>query len=373
MKEPTSGRRRIGAAALLVLALFASAAPLAAASCPTLLMYDGLDIKTQTNAEQARYWGQTVGVQGFFINHLMADWPFDVGTDANSARWQQVSRFQSIYAKHGVTDNFIKVALYKPHDWRNAKQNQAVVRNFAHAAALAKYAGLKGMALDLEPYKPIWDSAADGPDMAATVEREGRAIGNAMHAAYPDITLIVLPDVLHEANPDRTLRQKLHAGLNQLTSAKAGKPGVDRYKLAVPFVRGLLSVPWKQVVLASEQTYSLYGEGIARAVPRVHQNYATFMDADAAAKSDLSMAPGLWPLGRTGKDKSARETPEKFEQRLRVAFKAARQYVWIYGKGSAWQTDGPYAKGAVVANFNGYLQAIQHVRASCQASAANGH
>ena len=357
----------VGLRALLALALLAMAAPLAAAPCPTLLMYDGLDINTQTNAEQARYWGQTVGVQGFFINHLMPDWLFDVRTKGDSALWQQTSQFQSLYAKDGVTDNFIKVALYKPRDWHNAQQNRAVVRNFAHAAALAKYAGLKGMALDLEPYKPTWESAPGAPDLSATVEREGRDIGKAMHAAYPDMTLIVLPDVLHEADPNRTLRQKLHAGLDQLIAAKASKPGVERYKLAVPFLRGLLSVPWKQVVLASEQTYSLYGEGIARAVPRVHQNYATFMDADAAAKSDFSMAPGLWPLGRTGKDKSARETPEKFEQRLRVAYNASRKYVWIYGKGSAWQTNGPYDKSAVVANFNDYLQAIQHVRASCPA------
>jgi hypothetical protein len=49
------------------------------AACPKLLMFDGLDIRAQTNIDEARYWWQTVGVQGFFLNHVMAQWQQDVG------------------------------------------------------------------------------------------------------------------------------------------------------------------------------------------------------------------------------------------------------------------------------------------------------
>ena len=50
-----------------------------AAQCPKLLMFDGFDIRTQNNAQQAAYWGTTVGVQGFFVNSVMAHWQKDVG------------------------------------------------------------------------------------------------------------------------------------------------------------------------------------------------------------------------------------------------------------------------------------------------------
>lgn len=314
---------------------------LAFAHCPKLLMFDGVDIRTQNNTQQAAYWGRTVGVQGFFLNNVMAHWKVDVGTDPDSELWQEVSQFQSIYSQYGVTDNFIKVALYKVHDWHSARENAAVVQRFGHTAALARHAGLKGVALDLEPYEPTWGGPAGGPALAATVEGEGRAIGRAMHAAYPNMTLIVLPDVLDEAQHYE-----------------------NAYALSVPFVRGLLSVHWTHVVIAMEQTYSRNSDGIVPSMQATRQSFAQLMGRSAESLH-LTAAPGLWTLGPTRLDKSARESSARFEQRLATAFDAAKRYVWIYGKGSAWQTDGPYAPGPVVANFDQYLSAIHQVRASC--------
>ena len=364
-RDPRSPSWRILLAAL---ALTISAAAPAAVQCPKLLMFGGANIRTQTNEKDAAYWGNTVGVQGFFVNYVMPHWQADVGTSSGSSLWQQVRRFQAIYSKYGVSDNFIKVALYKPHDWHNQRQNEAVVKRFAHAAALARYAGLKGVALDLEPYRPTWD----GDDsLAATVREEGRNIGRAMRAAYPDMTLIVLPDVLHAVDRNQTLKQKLKAGLLRLTSDQPDMPRHEKYQLAVPFVRGLLSVQWTHVAVGSENTYSLNGDGIASSVSRAQGSYLALIREDGLTQPDISVAPGLWPLGRSSRDKAARESPQRFESRLQAAFDVATHYVWIYSTGSAWETDGFYGKGPVVADFGEYPAAIRRVKANCRRAEAS--
>lgn len=335
-----------------------------AAQCPKLLMFDGFDIRTQNNAQQAAYWGRTVGVQGFFLNSVMAHWQKDVGTDPDSKLWQDVARFQSLYSGYGVTDNFIKVALYKSHDWKSPKANQAVVARLQHAAMLAKYARLKGIALDLEPYEPMWGGPAAGPELTGTIEQEGRAIGEAMHKAYPGMTLFVLPDVLAQTQRYATLLQRFRSRVHEMKAA--GKmPKYSRYEMAVPFVRGLLSVPWARVVIGMEQTYSRNADGMAPSVQRTLGDFAN-LTGRSAASMHLSGAPGLWPLGPTRTDKAARESPGRFADRLRAAYTAAGQYVWIYGHGSAWQADGPYAPGPVTSDFGQYTRVIHQVEATCK-------
>lgn len=356
--------KSVGVAALLV--LLAGPWHLALAACPKLLMFDGADIRTQTTAQQASYWGKTVGVQGFLLNYVMDHWQKDVGTSHGSAVWQNVARFQSIYSKYGVTDNFIKVALYKQHDWKDRKENEAVVARFQHAAMLAKYAGLKGVALDLEPYTPTWGGPAGGAELTTTIEQEGRAIAQAMHNAYPGMTLFVLPDVMDQTEAYSTLMERIKSGVHHL---KAGEkvPSYDRYELAVPFMRGLLSVGWSHVAIGMEQTYSRYAAGMEPSVQRTQGDFARLM-GKSAASMHLTGAPGLWPLGPTRTDKSRRESPAKFEERLKAAYAAADQYVWIYGKGSAWQTNGPYAPGPVTPDFKQFTDAIHQVEARCKTS-----
>lgn len=355
----------------LLLLLVGAWHPGFAAQCPKLLMFDGINVKTQAGAEQAAYWGRTIGVQGVFVNNVMAYWQADVGTDPDSRLWQQAKLFQSNYAKYGVTDNFIKVALYKPHDWHSSEQNHAVVEHFAHAAALARYAGFAGLALDLEPYQPTWGGPQGGAGLAPTVEQEGREIGRAMFAAYPDMTLIVMPDVLDDSGKYKTLQQKLKSRLHRLKSGESGSPGYDRYELALPFLHGLLSVPWKHVVIGMEQTYSRNSEGITLSTPQARQRYAEFMAKTGAPEMQLSMAPGLWPLGRTSHDKSAREAPEKFAQRLAAASDVAKRYVWIYAKGNTWRAGGPQDAGPLAPDFQQFVNAIHQERASCMAAGAS--
>lgn len=330
-------------------------------ACPKLLMTAGLSIYKQTNPEQAAYWGQTVGLQGFMVNYIVTDWSTDVGTNPDSGTWKLLRRFQSLYAQHGVTDNFIKIALYSGHDWHNAKQTQQATLNLAHAATLARYAGLKGLALDLEPYKPAWGGPAGGPELANTVEQAGRRMGQAMHDAYPGMTLIVLPDVLREVEYEHSL-------LGGLAGQSHGG-----YGLAAPFVRGLLSVPWSHVVIATEFTYSAHADRIAPEMQKALQRYQDAMHGKL--EPNFSIAPGLWPLGPNAKNKSARENPAQFKRRLEAAFDQSKEYVWIFGSNSAWQKDGPLGPvpGPVASNFNQFLDTIHQVRAACTATGSPPH
>lgn len=337
---------------LLLLCALASAP--AWPACPKLLMSAGLNFRKQTDARDAAYWGHTVGVQGFLVNYMVSDWQTDVGTNPDSGLWKLASRFQSLYSGYGVTDNFIKISIFKPHDWNSEAKNQAIVKNMAHAAALARFARLKGVALDLEPYKPTWGGAAGGPKLARTVEQVGRDIGNAMHAAYPDMTLMVLPDALREVEHERTLPQDWAARHN------------GGYGLSAAFVRGLLSVQWAHVVMATEYTYSVPPDRIVPSVQEAAQRYQK-LDVPGVEQARFSVAPGLWPLGPSRANKSARETPERFKQRLEDAYKVSRQYVWIYGSNSAWQANGPLGPvpGPVAPDFQQFVDAIHQVQASC--------
>jgi hypothetical protein len=51
-----------------------------------------------------------------------------------------------------------------------------------------------------------------------------------------------------------------------------------------------------------------------------------------------------------------------FKRALETAYRSTDDYVWIYGHGSAWQTDGPYGKGPTVSNFGAYTTVVKQVR-----------
>lgn len=329
----------------VLVVILAIAAP-AAWACPKILMFDGVDIKTQTKVVSAEYWANIVGVQGVFLNHVMSTWQKNVGASSDGQIWVLAKRFQTIYSRFGVTDNFLKVRVpNKPYDWRNVKENEAVLRNFRDAARLAKYAGLKGVALDLEPYVPVWGGSAGGPGADQAVYREGLAIGKAMHEVNSGMTLVLIKDVLHWAS----LHKRWHGG----------------FGLAPEFVKGLLKAGFDHVVIATEQTYK--DSDVAGVVKHTLTEYRNFAAKNHLPVKELSVAPGLWPLGKSYQDKTARLTPAQFRQELQAAFTVAPDYVWIYGYGSAWQTDGPYGKGPVVKNFNMYTGAIHRVEAACAA------
>lgn len=304
-----------------------------ASACPKLL-YSALNYNTENNAIDAQYWGKTVGIDGVLVNYLMTYWTTNVGATPNSL-WNGAKSFQQTYAQYGVTDNFIKVSIFSNLDWNNQNTVDQYVTDFGNIARLAKYAGFKGIALDLEPYgNSAWGGAAGGTQQI--VQRVAQLIGGAMYRAYPDMTLIIMPDVVYEYGATRDLFLE-NGG----------------YEFAVPFVHGLFYQPWKQVVLATEGTYSASPASIVHWVDVTYSNYDGMF---RPGKFPFSVAPGIWPLGNSISDKSARMSADQFQQNLATDYMETSSYVWIFGMGTAWQPD---RYGPVVSNFPEYVNVVK--------------
>lgn len=152
-----------------------------ASACPKLL-YSALNYNTENNAIDAQYWGKTVGINGVLINYLMTYWTTNVGAVPNSL-WNGAKSFQQIYAQYGATDNFIKVSILSNLDWNNQNAIDRYVTDFGNIAKLAKYAGFKGIALDLEPYSSAWGGVAGGNKQV--VQKAARLIGGGHVPSLP--------------------------------------------------------------------------------------------------------------------------------------------------------------------------------------------
>lgn len=317
--------------------------------CPKVLMFDGFQLQAHNDEAWARYWGETVGVEGFLLNQVMPDWSFSVGRDAESDLHQSLKQFQELYARHGVTENFIKVALYRQLDWHDAAAADRVVENFRQAARLARSAELRGLALDLEPYvEDFWAEDQALPDKPQRAFQLGRRIGQAIQLEFPEASVLVFPEVLVLVLPPYSPRMR------------------SAYRVAPDFWDGLVRAPFKQLLVGIEKSYQASRPDlVAREMRELYRIDLLAKGLDPAA---VPLVVGLWPLGKTYTDKRARETPARFEQRLRLAFDEPSPYVWIYGHGSAWQEDGPYGQGKVDPNFADYVHALQEVKASCRAA-----
>lgn len=297
-----------------------------------LLMCGGVQTATQNNSAMAEYWA-SLGLQGFLLLYVVTSWSTDVGVTPNSG-WNNLRTFQSLYAQHGMADNFIKVSAFTAFDWTSKTAANEVVAHFNHAAGMARYAGVPGIAIDLEPYwASLWQASSGGtPALAQSL---GRRIGAAMLAAYPKVQLFLLPDVIWQA-------------ANAGTAAK--------YVLAPPFVHGLLSVAWASPVLGTEQTYSQSPLSIVHTMAQLPDEYGF-------SKSPVGYCPGVWPLGPTSTDKSPRMPAAQFSANLTQMYQLNPPYVFIYASNGAWQTNSPYGAGPVCPEFQSYVDVIHQVRA----------
>lgn len=310
-------------------------------------MFDGVRLQSGFSDEQARHW-QRVGIDGLFVGALFTDWYVSVGEGPSSPDYQMLARFQRMFAARGVADNFLKVAtVYQVEprlDWTNAQQRSLIVNNFREGARMARYAGLKGVALDLEPYqRNLWASDPSLPGKAALVLQLGREVGAAIKAEFPDATVIVLPEVRSDA-----------AGTTRFA---------ENYRLSPEFWQGLMQARFRQTVIATEHSYS--APHPAQIIPNIHRRYAADFGTAAYNGQRLSIAIGIWPLGKTYTNKQAQETVMQFRQQLEESFESGQPYVWIYGQGSAWETNGPYGSAALDPQFESFVTAIHEVKSRC--------
>lgn len=314
--------------------------------CPKILMFDGVSIDKHTNDSAAQYWGQKIGLDGFFVNHVVSDWGHTVGDDETSLDYQRVKQFQDLYAKYGVGDNFLKIALYTPHDWQNPVAQSRVVTVFRQAAHLARYAGLKGLALDLEPYvKHFWNIDPAVPEKAELVSALGKQIGDAIVAEFPTAMMIILPEILMYTCPP----YEQHV--------------CDNYALSSRFWAALSQARFRQLIIATENSYDASNpEAVVNTVQDVYEKDLRRRGIDPKA---LVVAPGIWPLGKSYTDKTAHSTPAQFRERLRSAAQGTSPYIWIYGHGSAWEKDGPYGQGNVDPQFEQFVQVVHQFKQAC--------
>jgi hypothetical protein len=339
--------------ALILTISFLAPAHASAGPDPKLLFFGGIDLRKgpiQVDDKEARYYG-SIGIDGFFLSYLMSTWSTSVGDDENGASYQLARRFQHVFGAHGVDTNFLTVAMgwqgylpFDPRTWSDPTVQARIVSNFRQAAHLVRYAGLRGIAFDLEPYtRGIWAPQEADSNKPREITLMGKRIAEAINSECPGCDVIVFPEVIvFAANP----------------AVPAGK----RYQLSPHFWNGLVTGGLRRLVVGTERTFT-YKDPllIVRQTERAYQAEASVAQLPVTA---FPIAIGLWPLGFTYTNKAAHEPPDRFKGRLQAAYRSGQPYVWIYGHGSAWEANGPYGEGALDPRFKEFVEAIHRTKAA---------
>lgn len=293
-------------------------------SRPKVLMFASINISHLSGSIQ--YWGEKVGVNGFFIDGIANWW---TSRDELFKKLELLTEVNAKGARFGVDSNFLKVALgYEIlPDWTDDANWANIAKTFGDISELAMRSGSRGIAIDTEAYTiPLLDTQAERhkgirKDILRTkVYQRGRDIMRAIADAFPDIEVIVLPEgAFYWLNPE------------QGTS-----PG--SFELWIDFWNGMASVNNKNgIVIAAERTYSVLNSIHMKQIYALEQKTMQEHVQDKAFwMNKCSIALGMWPLGKSYEDKAARYTPAQFRDQFQAAVALSPRYVWIYGHGAAW-------------------------------------
>jgi hypothetical protein len=322
---------------ITLLALFGALSTEPSHSCPSVLMFDGVKITKDLNEDKAKYWGQQIGIDGFFLNYVVSSWQDVVPDSEATPEYLNLRQFQQAYSKFGVTQNFIKTAIYKPVNWQDPAEIAKYVDNFRRAAKMAKFAGIRGIALDLEPYvKGFWEVDPANPSKGDIIYKAGLAIGNAIEEGYPRSPIFIIREVLWWQNR------------------------AVQYALAGRFWDGLMASSVPHFYVGEELTYDM--PSVPSELRDMYRINAMHNHHDPAK---VEIAPALWPLGHSYADKSPRVSLDAFRNGLQNVFADHPHYVWIYGFGSAWETGGAYGPQPVASNFQDYVSALRTAKQQC--------
>jgi len=291
---------------------------------PKVLMFSAADIYYLVDSVQ--FWGEKVGVNGFFLAYLADWWTPKEKLFENIAILTDVNKKGASY---GVDYNFIKVALgYKELPiWTDDKPWSTIQSNFRNIAKFIKQSGTRGIAIDTEPYEvPLFDSTAyrfktiDKNILKSKVFQRGRELMQALTEVFPDIEIIILPEgafywINHE----------------QSSSART-------YELWIDFFNGMASARNKKgIVVGAEKTYSVTDKKSLKEIyDTINKTMLEHVQDPVFWKGHCSIALGMWPLGKTYSDKSARYSVARFDEQFLQAEALSPRYVWIYGHGAAW-------------------------------------
>jgi hypothetical protein len=275
---------------------------------------------------QVSIGGGEVGISGFLLRDI-ADWWVSRGKLFE--KLQLLTEVNAKGKRYGVDSNFLKVSLGYGNfpDWLDDAKWVDVVKTFGDISELAKKSGSRGIAVDTESYTiPLFDPRDDRYKgiskelIKAKVFQRGHDIMAAVTNAFPNIEIIILLEgAYYWFNP----KEGVNAGA---------------WELWIDFWNGLASVNNRNgIVIAAERTYSVTNAIQMNQIYALEQKVMQEHVQDKEFWTEkCSIALGLWPLGKSYEDKSARYTVAQFRQQFREAAALSPRYVWIYGHGAAW-------------------------------------
>ena len=345
-------------------------------NAPKLLLF--VAVTPQWLAHRVEYFA-SIGVKGVMVKGIMPSWRSDIWQlpnnlvpDAPEGRivgaenplFLLCRQTNEACARHGITENSIKVAYYRRvPDWFDDEAWAQAAENFRQCAIFARDAGFRGVTIDIEYIKEMYNLTWSGYDstgytrrsdeeMLAAAERRGYQIMSAMVTEFPEMVNWHLPESAHYYGP--------LAGAHVLgmicALAERDAPGgfhistEDTYKMVAP-----RSIVHYTASLGSEMREFL-GRGSTQ-YPGV--DLLDYWDRRG------SINLGLWPLGYcrkvrdehgrvlgwTGReetfhgalvgasaDKSANYTVRRFREQLGTVVAIGEPYYWIYCQGQVfWQ------------------------------------
>jgi hypothetical protein len=289
-------------------------------SKPKVLMFSAIDVD-YLNDKLARR-GNVLGVNGFMLAYIGEWWSREADLSKNAERLKRLTKLGTTC---GIDSNFIKVALgYREiPQWDDEEAWAQVAKNFGAIAALARRTGLKGLAIDTENYdtkvwlaEPLRFKRASKDTWHAFVRKRGTQVMQAIISAYPGAETILLQEGAYWWYQRRE----------------------RSYELWLEFYNGLASArPTGGLVVATESTYSQTSATDIRAKAREIRDSMSQHVQDRNYWNEYgSVAIGVWPLGKSYDDKSARYSVADFMQQFNAAAELSKRYVWIYGHGAAW-------------------------------------
>ena len=316
-------------------------------SRPRLLMHSGINIQYLVNTSE--FWGR-MGVSGFLLGYIFFDWqasPFDpyggpsIPNPLNGTSQPDPVTVDYLLASNqatsgsGITDNgihvrtFSRVRLFEENKWAT------IVENFRQAALFAKSSGTSIISIDVEPFfaqlgsdyrAGIYSSYDDNWIMQSLFDK-GRRIMVALVTTYPDVQVLLMPD-----------GDYLYTFFGSQTSA-------SNYKFWISFWDGMASVDNPQgIILGDEDMYRVV-DGRIDLPAQILQNINSTIYSHTQYKqfwlTKASIAPGIWPVGRTFTDKTSRMSVGFFDSFMNLLVgtlspQYSIKYIWIYGDGAAW-------------------------------------
>jgi hypothetical protein len=346
---------------------------------------------------------KATGFDGFLLSDVMKNWADDIWAadgdgmtrSEDDLTFRRIKLCNDECRKHGITENFIKVAFYSHVPlWTDNAAWEKFNENFRQAARFARMTGCRGIALDIEYVSEQYDLDWEGYDykgytkdeLRTAAVKRGRELTEVMLQSYPDMVFLTLPEGINYYGP---LATDLFVGMVQ-GMAEADAPGgvhlLTEHSYKMVNTLGLLHY-------AQSLNSKILDKLDETMVRQAHHPERSRRTAKYWRRK-CSIALGGWPLGyyreihdKNGKllgysgkvekfgdkivgsyaDKSSNYSPEDFRNQYAGMLLAGRRYCWIYGHGATWWhfTEADVAKYGSIGNstlpVDGHLDDFKNV------------